>query len=86
MVAKPQDVDGARETERFARLDFDAFRKLATDQFLSEHEKIGFPDGFRKGFDEVIWADFLGKSAAESKGLSHSGHWSRLRTAPQTTY
>ena len=61
MVAKPNSVDGTRETERFARLDFDAFRKLAADELLSDHEKIGFPDGFREGFDETIWADVLSK-------------------------
>jgi 2-polyprenyl-3-methyl-5-hydroxy-6-metoxy-1,4-benzoquinol methylase len=61
MVANPKSVDGSRETERFARLDFDAFKRLATDDRLSDHERIGFPDGFREGFEEVIWADIQTK-------------------------
>jgi len=61
MTAKPDSVDGRRETERFARWTFDTYRLAAEDPTLSEHEKIGMPDAFRQGFGEAIWADIQAK-------------------------
>ena len=42
-------------------LDYEGFRKLATDARLSAHEKIGFPDAYREGFEAAILADILTK-------------------------
>ena len=53
-------------------LDYEGFRKLATDARLSAHEKIGFPNAYREGFEEAIWADILGKlpKLATSEGAT----------------
>ncbi len=53
-------------------LDYEGFRRLATDTRLSAHEKIGFPDAYREGFEAAILADILGKLPAlvQSEGLA----------------
>ena len=45
----------------FADLTFDDFRKLATNGDLSRHEKVGFPDSYREGKEEAIFADVVNK-------------------------
>lgn len=45
----------------FSDLDFDGFRKLASDPSLSMYEKIGFPDTYRAGYEEAIFADIRAK-------------------------
>lgn len=67
MTAKP--VDGRRETERYARWTFDTFRTAAEDPTLSDNERIGFPDGFREGYGEIVWADMKARLPA----LNRSG-------------
>jgi hypothetical protein len=47
-----------------AQLDYEAFRRLAVDASLSEHEKIGFPPAYREGFEDAIWSDILTKLPA----------------------
>ena len=47
--------------ERFKYLDFDDFRELAKDNSLSKYEKIGFPDSYREGYEEVIFEDICNK-------------------------
>ncbi len=47
--------------ERFADLNFEDFRRLALDQTLSPHERIGFPDEYRAGFEDAILADIVAK-------------------------
>ena len=42
-------------------LDFEGFRRLSRNPHLSENERIGFPDSYRRGFDEAIFADILSK-------------------------
>lgn len=42
-------------------LNFEGFAKLASDPSLSKYEKIGFPDSYRAGFEERIFADILSK-------------------------
>jgi hypothetical protein len=42
-------------------LDYEGFRKLAVDDRLSAHEKIGFPPTYRDGFEGVIFGDILSK-------------------------
>lgn len=64
MIDKPVAVDGTRETARFSGLRFDDFRRMATDTSLSPYEKIGFPDGFRDGFEPAIVADIIAKVPA----------------------
>ena len=52
-------------------LDYEGFRKLAADDRLSAHEKIGFPPAYREGFEDKILADILGKlpKLATGRGL-----------------
>ena len=38
-------------------LTFDDFRKRAADDSLSQYEKIGFPDSYREGKEDLIFAD-----------------------------
>lgn len=52
---------GKEDVERFAKLGFDDFRRLASDPTLSAYEKIGFPDSYREGMEPQIFADILGK-------------------------
>ncbi len=52
---------GTSDVERFRNLTFDGFRRLATDPSLSCYEKIGFPNSYRHGFEEKIFADIQRK-------------------------
>jgi SAM-dependent methyltransferase len=52
---------GQANDRRFADLTFDDFRRLATDATLSPYEKIGFPDGYRRGYEPAIFADIAAK-------------------------
>ena len=56
---------------RFAQLDFEAFRQLAGDAGLSRHEKVGFPDSYRDGKEKAIFADMCAKLPSLQK---HGGH------------
>ena len=47
----------------FSNLTYEDFRVLAGDPSLSRYEKIGFPDGYRKGREEEIFKDILSKVA-----------------------
>lgn len=49
---------------RFQNLTFDRFRELAVDEQLSSIEKIGFPDSYRAGFEDKIYADMVAKLPA----------------------
>jgi hypothetical protein len=46
---------------RFSHLTFNDFRRLAQDDSLSRYEKIGFPDSYREGKEERIFADICAK-------------------------
>ena len=46
---------------KFENLTFDDFRGLAKDDSLSRHEKVGFPDSYRNGKEEDIFADLIAK-------------------------
>jgi hypothetical protein len=48
-------------SSRFADLDYEGFRELARDPSLSPHEKVGFPDSYREGFERRILRDIVGK-------------------------
>jgi len=41
--------------------DFKEFAKMANDHNLSPNQKIGFPDTYREGYEEIIFSDILGK-------------------------
>lgn len=45
----------------FSNLDFDKFKSLATDNSLSRHEKVGFPNEYREGKEEIIFRDICSK-------------------------
>jgi hypothetical protein len=45
----------------WSKLDFAGFARLARDESLSKYEKIGFPDAYRAGFEEAIFADIQSK-------------------------
>lgn len=48
---------------------YDDFRHLATNESLSKYEKIGFPNSFRSGKEEAIFADIRAKCPVlEEKG------------------
>lgn len=44
-------------SDKFKNLNFESFRKLAKDENLSPHEKIGFPDSYRQGKEVGIFND-----------------------------
>ena len=50
--------------QRFERLTFADFRRMAADDSLSRYEKIGFPDAYREGAEEAILADIVAKLPA----------------------
>lgn len=54
------------DSERFAGLTFDDFRRMAGDESLSEYERIGFPDEYREGSEERIFKDIVAKLPALS--------------------
>lgn len=45
----------------FDDLDFEGFRRAATDDRLSVYQKIGFPDSYRAGQESAIFADIESK-------------------------
>ncbi len=51
----------------FRNIGFDDFRRLAQDKSLSRYEKIGFPNSYRKGKEELIFSDLLAKLPALSR-------------------
>jgi cyclopropane fatty-acyl-phospholipid synthase-like methyltransferase len=51
-----------QDYRKFKALDFSGFRRLAADESLSRYEKIGFPDSYREGKEEAIFADICAKA------------------------
>ena len=49
------------ERTLFKKLTFNKFRELAQSEQLSPHEKVGFPNEYREGKEEQIFADVLEK-------------------------
>lgn len=47
--------------ERFGDLTFDDFRRMAGDDALSSHERVGFPDAYREGREALILDDIAAK-------------------------
>lgn len=48
-------------TNPFEGLGYADFERMARDPSLSDNEKIGFPDTYRKGFEFAIYADIKSK-------------------------
>lgn len=46
---------------RFDSLTFAGFRELATAKGLSRHERVGFPDSYREGYEAAIFRDVCAK-------------------------
>ena len=60
--------DGGRQVSssgidfrRFEDITYESFRRRASDPSLSIHEKIGFPDAYREGKEELIFDDIVSK-------------------------
>lgn len=72
MSAAPPSSDLAPIDLATLELDYEGFRRLAADARLSAHQKIGFPDAYRDGFEARILADILGKLPAltQAEGLN----------------
>jgi hypothetical protein len=51
----------AADYERFKDLTYDGFRALARADGLSPYQQIGFPDSYRRGFEEAIFRDVCAK-------------------------
>jgi 16S rRNA G527 N7-methylase RsmG len=45
----------------FDEIGYEDFRRMATDESLSAHEKIGFPDAYRDAHETAIFADIASK-------------------------
>ena len=58
---KAGDESRQEDLDRFKDLDFEGFRRLAKDDSLSMHEKVGFPVSYREGKEEAIFADVVRK-------------------------
>jgi hypothetical protein len=52
--------------KRFASLTFNDFRRMAEDESLSIYEKIGFPNSYREGKEELIFNDIEAKLSSLS--------------------
>lgn len=47
--------------KKVERITFDDFKKMANDDHLTSHEKIGFPDNYRDNYTENIFNDIVKK-------------------------
>lgn len=50
-----------RDYERFSNLTFDAFRRLANEEGLTDSERVGFPSEYRRGREAAIFSDIVEK-------------------------
>lgn len=66
----------------FDKLDYEAFRDLAKDEQIDQHERVGFPSSYRQNKDEFIWEDILSKlqniKLTHKKVLEIGPGWSDL--------
>jgi hypothetical protein len=60
-MAAGHKLDKDMELQRFADIGFEDFRRMARDVSLSPIEKVGFPDHYRAGKEEAIFADIRSK-------------------------
>src|SRR6218665_3463289 len=59
-------MSNGKTTPDFSNIAFEDFKRLASTPELSRYEKIGFPDSYREGFEEAIFADMGRKLPALS--------------------
>jgi hypothetical protein len=57
-------VPPTEDFSRFERLSYEDFRRLAVDESLSRHERVGFPNSYREGREAAIFADITAKLPA----------------------
>lgn len=62
--SEPTSTDVANYLARYGDVGFEDFRRMAADKSLSAWEKIGFPDGYRKGHEQDIFDDIRRKLPA----------------------
>lgn len=55
----------------FSNIGYEDFKRLAADPTLSKYEKIGFPDTYRSGYEDRIFADICAKLTNLAKPRSH---------------
>ena len=55
------------DNDMFEKLTFEGFKKLAKSDDLSPYEKIGFPNSYREGKEEIILSDIVSKLGNLSK-------------------
>jgi hypothetical protein len=53
-----------KDLKRFENLTYEDFRRLAGNESLSRHEKVGFPDSYREGKEDAIFRDITAKLPA----------------------
>ncbi|MCK1305751.1 class I SAM-dependent methyltransferase [Bradyrhizobium sp. 45] len=59
---KDDDLESSRNIDLAAvALDYESFRKLASNPHLSVHERIGFPVQYRENFEQAIFQDICRK-------------------------
>lgn len=61
----------AEAANPFANIAFEDFKRLAQQPGLSKYERIGFPDGYRAGFEAAIFDDIRAKlTRLDEQGLT----------------
>lgn len=60
-----------RGTDRKGVLGFEDFRRMAVDPALDEYARIGFPDGYRAGFEQAIIEDMACKIPSLASAGTH---------------
>ena len=59
---KSDDAPGARiDFRKFEEVTYESFRRRATDPSLSRHEKVGIPNEYREGKEDLILDDISSK-------------------------
>lgn len=66
-------MDKKSDFERFKNLTFEDFKELAKDESLSQYQKIGFPDAYRKNKENIILDDIIGKLNFRTGDKNSSG-------------
>ena len=55
-------LSGSRiDFNKFDEVTYESFRRRALDDSLSANEKVGFPDAYREGKEQLIFADIMSK-------------------------
>jgi Methyltransferase domain len=68
---KTASVPPTEDYTRFEKLSYDDFRRLALDDSLSAHEQVGFPNSYREGKEDAIFADITAKLPALLRMRQH---------------